>query len=162
MALDSTALDACLQKAIALLPPSHRLLPHDDEIFQFSEDAKTRVQDHAFTQGFAVVTENNDKKKHLVILDCIRHHIESKNTRKLDEKDRKRLNTKVTFNECKYRIRVKRNKDEVWRLILTNMEHNHEMAIDSFSFQKHNSRDPDRATALDHAKNLRDLSTKHG
>lgn len=75
MAFDSIVLDARLQKAIALLPPSHRFPPHDDEIFQSSEDAKTRMQEYAFTQSFAVVTESNDKKNHLIILDCTRQQL---------------------------------------------------------------------------------------
>ena len=74
MALTSTSLDARLQRAIASLPSSHRLPPSESEIFISWEEGKTRLQNYAFTQGFALVTETNDKKNHLVILDCTRHH----------------------------------------------------------------------------------------
>ena len=36
------------------------------------------------------------------------------------------------------------------------------MAINTFGFKKHNSRDSDKTLVLDHAKSLRDLSTKFG
>ena len=112
MALTSTSLDARLQRAIASLPSSHRLPPSESEIFISWEEGKTRPQNYVFTQGFALVTETNDKKNHLVILDCTRHHKRERNTRKLEEKDRVRKNTEVSFNECKYRLRLKQNKDE--------------------------------------------------
>ena len=162
MALTSTSLDARLQRAIASLPSSHRLPPSESEIFISWEEGKTRLQNYAFTQGFALVTETNDKKNHLVILDCTRHHKRERNTRKLEEKDRVRKNTKGSFNECKYRLRLKQNKDEAWRLIITNPDHNHEMATDPFGFKEHRSQDLDRATALDQAKSLRDASTRYG
>ena len=166
VAIDSAmalSLETRLQNALALLPPSHRLPPQENESFGSWNEGKTRLQDYAFTQGFALVTETNDKKNHIVILECTRHHKKERNTRKLEEKDRKRKNTKVAFNDCKYRLRLKRNKeDETWRLYIVNPDHNHEMARDPFSFKEHQTRDPERATALEQGKNLRVASTNFG
>ena len=162
MEFDPTSLDARKQHAIALLPPPHLLPPQENELFSSWEEAKTRLQDYAFTQGFALVTETHDKKNHLIVLDCTRHHKRVRNTRKVEEEDRVRANTKVSFNECPYRLRLKKNKDNAWRLIVTNSEHNHEMATDPFAFREHHSRDPDRTDALDQGKSLRASSTQYG
>ena len=97
-----------------------------------------------------------------MVLDCSRHHTKERNTRKLSEEERVRKHTKVTFNDCKYRLRLKKTKEETWRLVITHSEHNHLMATDPFSFVQHHSRDPDRAEALDFAKSLRNSSTKYG
>ena len=70
----SLSLETRLQTALALLPPSHRLPPQENESFGSWNEGKTRLQDYAFTQGFALVTETNDKKNHIVILECTRHH----------------------------------------------------------------------------------------
>lgn len=56
-------LEEGIQKATALLPPSHRLPPSVKEgLFTSQHDAKTRYQDWAFTQGFAIVVEKSDLK----------------------------------------------------------------------------------------------------
>ena len=76
-------LDERVQRATALLPPSHRLLPRVKEVlFPTQNDAKTRYQDWAFTHGFAIVVEKNDLKNGVYILDCSRHRKDTKNTRK--------------------------------------------------------------------------------
>ena len=56
----------------------------------------------------------------------------------------------------------KKNKDNAWRPIVTNSEHNHEIATDPFAFREHHSRDPDRTDALDQGKGLRASSTQYG
>ena len=163
MEFDPTSLDLRKQHAIALLLSPHLLPPQENELFSSWKKAKTRLQDYAFTQGFALVTETHDKKNHLIVLDCTRHHKRVRNTRKVEEEDRVRANTKVSFNECPYRLRLKKkNKDNAWRLIVTNSEHNHEMATDPFAFREHHSRDPDRTDALEQGKSLRASSTQYG
>ena len=108
MEFDPTSLDARKQHAIALLPPPHLLPPQENELFSSWKEAKTRLQDYAFTQGFALVTETHDKKNHLIVLDCTRHQKRVRNARKVEEEDRVRANTKVSFNECPYRLRLKK------------------------------------------------------
>lgn len=50
-------LEEGIQKATALLPPSVK-----EGLFTTQHDAKTRYQDWAFTQGFAIVVEKSDLK----------------------------------------------------------------------------------------------------
>ena len=108
MEFDPTSLDARKQHAIALLPPPHLLPPQENELFSSWKEAKTRLQDYAFTQGFALVTKTHDKKNHLIVLDCTRRQKRVRNARKVEEEDRMRANTKVSFNECPYRLRLKK------------------------------------------------------
>lgn len=70
----STTLQARIEKAIELLPSSHLLPPRDGETFLSLEGAKIRFQDYAFTQGSALVVEQNDKQRKTVLFDCPRHH----------------------------------------------------------------------------------------
>lgn len=158
----SFSLEDKKQRAKALLPPAHCLPLQEGEDFPTVDEGKTRVQDYAFTQGFALVQESFQKSRGIMLLDCTRHHVKERNTRGLDEEERTRTNTKVSFTDCKYRLRLKRTKKETWRLVITNSTHNHSMAINPFSFKEHHSRDPDRAKALDHASILRNSSTPYG
>ena len=77
MEFDPTSLDARKQHAIALLPLPHLLPPQENELFSSWEEAKSRLQVYAFTQGFALVTETHDKKNHLIVIDCTRHREDS-------------------------------------------------------------------------------------
>ena len=163
MSFNDASLEARLQRAVALLPPSHRLPPRPGDLFSSWEEGKTCLQNYAFTQGFALVTETNDKKNHIVKLDCSRHHKRERNTRKIEESDCIQTNTKVLFNDCKFRFTMKKNKDsDTWRLLITNPEHNHEMAVDPFTFKEHLEKDPDRANALEIGKTLCDSATSYG
>ena len=63
-------LDERVQRAAALLPPSHRLPPKvKEDLIATQNDAKTRYPDWAFTQGFATVVEKNDLNNGVYILD---------------------------------------------------------------------------------------------
>lgn len=57
MASSSTTLQARIEKAIDLLPSPHLLPPRDGETFLSLEGARIRLQDYAFTEGFALVVE---------------------------------------------------------------------------------------------------------
>lgn len=97
-------------------PPSHRTLPQRNETFESLDAASLRLQDYAFTQRFALVTEKNYKKHSTLVLNCSRHHKDTRNYRKLSEKDRIRKNAKVSFNDCKYRLRLQQYKGETgWK-----------------------------------------------
>lgn len=116
MTLISTSFEAKLQQAISHLPPSHRTLPQRNETFESLDAARLRLQDYAFTQRFALVTEKNYKKHSTLVLDCSRHHKDTRNYRKLSEEDRIRKNAKVSFNDCKYRLRLQQYKGETgWK-----------------------------------------------
>ncbi len=83
----SSALQTRIEKAIELLPSSHLLPPRDGEAFLSLEGAKTRLQDYAFTRGFALVVEQNDKQRKTVLFDFSRHHKKQQNISKVEEKD---------------------------------------------------------------------------
>lgn len=158
----SLSLEQRKQRAKTLFPPTHCLPPQVGEVFSTVEAGKTRLQDYAFTQGFALVQESFQKQRGILLLDCSRHHSKERNTRDQTEEERTRKSTNVAFADCKYRLRLKKSKEDTWRLVITNDVHNHPMAIDPFSFKEHHSRDPDRAQALDHASSLRNSSTTYG
>jgi hypothetical protein len=52
-------LAAQIEAAIAALPPAHRLLPQEQEIVESKETALQRLQNWAFTEGFALVVESD-------------------------------------------------------------------------------------------------------
>ena len=79
-----------IQTAIDALPPAHRLPPSDDEVVSSLEAGKLRLQDYAFTQGFALVVETNDKKHGRLVLHCNRHKTKTKDWRKLSEEDKEK------------------------------------------------------------------------
>lgn len=151
----SFSLENKKEKAITLLAPSHCLPLEEREVFSTLEKGQIRLQNYAFTQGFALVQESFQKQRGIMVF---RHHTKERNTRKLNEEQRVRKHTKVSFNDSKYRLRLKKTKEETWRLVITDGEHNHPMAADLFSFVQHHSRDPDRRFA----KSLRNSSTKYG
>ena len=85
-------LRAQLNAAIANIPPAHRLHPSRDEIFESKEAAFIRLQDWAFINGFAIVKESSKTKAgqvNRVYLDCVHHKKATKNSRKLNEVERK-------------------------------------------------------------------------
>ncbi len=102
----SSALKTRIEKAIELLPSPHLLPPRDGEAFLSLEGAKTRLQDYALTQGFALVVEQKDNQRKTVLFHRLRHHKKQQNTSKVEEKNCQRPNNKVFFLDCKYRIRI--------------------------------------------------------
>src|SRR5439155_1651246 len=69
-----------IERATRALALAHLLTPVAGESFINHEDALKRLQDWAFTQGFAVVTESVRKGR--VIFQCIHHRKKTRNTRK--------------------------------------------------------------------------------
>lgn len=57
----SFSLESKKEKAIALLPPSHCLPLEEREVFSTLEKSQIRLQDYAFTQGFALVQKSFQK-----------------------------------------------------------------------------------------------------
>lgn len=140
----SFSLENWKEKIIALLPSTHCLFLKEREEFSTVKEDQVRLQDYAFTKEFALVQKSFKKKRGVMVLNCSRHHTKERNIRKLTEEEYVRKHTKVAFNNCKYHLRLKKTKKEIWRLVITNSEHNH-IFIDPFSFVQHHSRDPDRA-----------------
>jgi hypothetical protein len=94
-----------LDAAIAALPPAHRLNPTENQAFEAQKAAFDRLQDWAFTKGFAFVTESSKTYKgqvNQVYLDCVHYKKATRNTRKLEEGERKRIQTKTQLNSYKF------------------------------------------------------------
>src|SRR5580700_2469614 len=87
-----------LELATRALTPAHLLTPVAGESFSDYADALRRLQDWAFTQGFAVVTESVRKGR--VIFYYIYHRKATRNTRKTATKDRERLATAIRAKGC--------------------------------------------------------------
>lgn len=147
-----------LQRACRAIAANHKVQPIDGEIFADRDAGILRIQDFAFTQGFAVVITHEDKAvRQMVTLECTRHGKKTRNTRGLSEAERKRHATHTQFLECPYKVKLRfRKKTSDWKLSVTNREHNHEMLEDPFQLLEHRCRDPDRAAACAEAVALRE------
>ena len=146
-----SALQTRIAKATELLPSPYLIFPHDGEVFLSLEDAKTRLQDYLFTQVFALMVEQNEKQRKTVLFDCLRHHKKQQNTSEVEEKDRQRPNTKASFLDCNYRIRISLPllpRSEVWLFTITHSEHNHKMNPYLFCSTQHKNKDQDRDNTL--------------
>src|SRR6266536_1614482 len=89
-------LSAQLSAAIAALPPAHCLNPVEREPSESKEGAFVRLQNWAFTKGFALVTASAKSTNGQVVrvyFNCVHHKKETRNTRKLAEEDRQRVQT---------------------------------------------------------------------
>ena len=93
-------------RALDLIPNPHLIAPTINETFVDSTVAKNRVQDFAFSQGFAVVTLTHDRTRQILVLACTQHGSQTKNWRKTPLEHRKRINTKVSANDCPFRLRI--------------------------------------------------------
>lgn len=87
----SEALASDLQRAIHALPIAHCKEPQHGETVDNQDEGYVRLQDWAFTKGFALVKESTRSNR--VVLHCIHHHKEARNSRKTLTKDCKRLGT---------------------------------------------------------------------
>lgn len=161
MAFNAT-LQVRIKTAVDALPSSHRLSSVTGEEVESLEHGKTRLQDYAFTQGFALVIESHDKKRRRLRMHCSRHKSNTRNTRKLDEEDRERVYTNVSFDQCKYSVQIKYPRYED-RFIITvlNDEHSHDLSPDPFVFREHKSKDICRDEAMQLGLGLRISSTKY-
>jgi hypothetical protein len=92
-----------LDKAVAAVPPAHRLNPSRDEVVESKEAAFSRLQDWAFVKGCAIVKESAKSKGGQVnrlYLDCAHCKKATRNSRKLKETERQRHQTKIQANNC--------------------------------------------------------------
>ena len=149
-------------RALDLIPSTHLIAPDIDETFLDATVAKRGIQDYAFSQEFAVVTPNHDRVRQILVLVCIQHGTHTKNWQKTPTDEKKRINTKVSTNDCPFRLRIIQKKDDdVWRISKLDLDHNHSMNPDPFQFNEHRDRDPDRETAISHAIRLRAAGIKY-
>lgn len=159
------------QKLIDSIPPTHLLPPRHGEIYDVPDDCLERLQDYAFSQGFAVTTgscgQAGNPRKYF---QCIHHGKETKNWRHLDEHvdtkeqptDRQREHTHIKGLGCKWSVSLsykRKNRsqpnDLAWILCVKEeniQQHSHPLQANSLSYEAHCLRNPDYAKAIDIAK----------
>jgi len=101
-------LAAKLQKVIEAVPPSHRLPPKKNETVESPEAGLERLQNWAFTQGFALAVESRNKER--LRVECVNHHKKTKGWRKTKEEERIRPNTVSLAKDCPYALYISYRK----------------------------------------------------
>ncbi|CAF9942052.1 hypothetical protein IMSHALPRED_003174 [Imshaugia aleurites] len=114
-----------LQRAIDRIPPSHLLPPSKNETFNTPDDAWTRLQDYAFSQGFAIVTGQCGKADPRKTYKCIHHSAETKNWRKKIQ----------TYKDLK-----RGGSNRTWVLDLGKQEHSHDVPPNPPDYEIHQQR----------------------
>jgi hypothetical protein len=82
-------LAAQIEAAVAAMPAAHRSAPRDREVVESKEEAFVRLQNWAFTKGFALAVESTKAKR--VVYQCTHHKKATRNNRKTKEAFRKRV-----------------------------------------------------------------------
>ena len=170
MESDEDKLARKMTRALALIPSTHKLPPRDGEVTDSKVAAHLRLQNWAFTQGFAVVLNHGETKareQHVFL--CTRHSKKTRDTRKNTEvtesgevKDnRKRPNTHTNWNKCPYKIKLRYYKRAAeWRLTIIDDHHNHAMLNDPFQLPEHSPRNPNKYAATEQGRDLREAGVK--
>lgn len=78
-----------IHKTIDVLLFAHFLLLSIDKMMTNLEKEKIRLQDYVFSQGFCLMMKIYDKKRQRLIMKCSRHKKKTRNTRKMQKKDKK-------------------------------------------------------------------------
>src|ERR1700722_4302876 len=106
-------LQSQLAAAVAALPPSHCLAPTERELSKSKEAAFTRLQDWAFTKGFALAIESSKTKAgevNRVVFQCVHHRKKTRNTRKISKVEQARVETKTQTKGCRFSLYVSKQK----------------------------------------------------
>ncbi len=77
-----TTLEDRKLRALDLISSTHLIAPDIDETFLDVTVAKSRIQDYALSQGFAVVTLNHDRVRRILVLVCTQYGTHTKNWQK--------------------------------------------------------------------------------
>lgn len=145
--------------AIALVPEDHLIPPYEGETFLSKVEAQQRFKDKAFSEGFAVVNGRQSGRNSLHMV-CSHHGLATKNTRKLEEDDRKRVNTHVQQLHCKWHVRGT-NRQGCWSVTTLVDLHNHAPASDPFCDSNNSSYLLTKAAATVESSILRRAGTTH-
>lgn len=159
-----------IKKVTDRMPPQHLQAPTRNETFEVPDQAWDRLQDWAFSQGFAIIIgQCGDRRKNYR---CVHHSKGTKNWRKLPEhageanpendKVRKQEKTKIKSKDCKWHYYIawkslKRGSDEdkTWVLGVGLQEHTHDLVPNPLFNQIHPNRNEDYAIALELSKTNR-------
>jgi hypothetical protein len=128
------ALAAQIQAATAALPAAHRAAPQEREIVESKEAALLRLQNWAFTKGFALATESTRPKR--VVFQCTHHKKKTKNSRKTAEADRQRVQTQTQARGCQFSIYISKTQkaNDQWAIRSTCLHHNNAPNPDPFQY----------------------------
>lgn len=141
-----------IAEAIAAMPVSHRETPLHDEIVESVADGLLRIQNWAFTQGYAVAIESGSEnsKTNRVQIGCIRHFDKTRNTRKTKEEDRERAETNVRAMGCPFKMYMSKKKKNgyQWAIGWTHKEHTCNPLPDPFVVKEHRDKRPGHARAV--------------
>ena len=140
-----------IAEAVQALPQAHRSVPRKGESFETPKQALLRLQNWAFTQGFAVVTESRTRDR--VRFHCIHHHKKTRNTRKTKLEDRERVQTKTKAKGCLWSIYISIRKEtgQNWILGWTHNKHNHSLTPDPFTYDEHKEKRKGYSLAIQRA-----------
>jgi hypothetical protein len=152
----SAALHCQLAEAIEAIPTTHLNAPVAGEAVADPDAFYIRLQDWAFSQGYAFV-KSSGKNEVRRRFKCFHHQAVTRNTRKLEEKDRRRVATHVREGNCKFEcyISVWKTRGDQWVFNYTHTIHNHPPAVDPFQLEPHHHRRPGHAQAIEVGKLLR-------
>jgi hypothetical protein len=130
-------LAAQIQAATAALPAAHRVAPQEREIVESKDTAFLRLQNWAFTQGFALATESTKPKR--VVFHCTHHKKTTKNCRKTAEANRQRVQTQTQARGCQFSLYISKTQraDGQWSIGSTCLHHNYAPNPDPFQYIQH-------------------------
>jgi hypothetical protein len=126
-------LAAAIAEAQAALPAAHRKRPIQDEVVANPDAGIERIQNWAFYEHFAVAVSSRNATR--IRLQCVHHCTETRNTRKIELKDRKRVETSTQAMGCKFEIYIRQLKRRggVWAIGWSpHQEHTHDPNPDPF------------------------------
>ena len=151
-----------VQKVIDGIPQEHLEPPSPSETFDVPDDAWTRLQNYAFSQGFAIVTGSCGAGRKSY--QCIHAEEKTQNNRKLDEhtgegSNRQQELTRIKKKGCPWRCAItwrdphtRGGDNKTWVLGLGHQDHSHEMVPNPLSYNMHKKRQPDYAKAVELAR----------
>jgi hypothetical protein len=136
-----------IEVAVAALPTAHRLAPQEREIVE-NEEAFPRLQDWAFTRGFAFAIES--AKPGRIVFRCTHHQKRTRNTRRTAEADWERVQKQTQSRGCPFALYVSEQKrlGGGWAIGSTCLEYNHPPNPDPFQYIQHRSKRPGHAQAV--------------
>ena len=136
-------LAAQIDTAIAALPRAHLEKPITDEKFQSRDEALKRLQDWAFTQGFAIIT--NTTRADRVHYGCSKHRGKLvRTTRMTDPEGRERPLKKTREGGCCWSAYISKRKatGDLWVFTWKHDKHNHPPNPNPFSYGQHRAKQP--------------------
>jgi hypothetical protein len=140
-------LAAQIMAAIAALPAAHRLPPQEQEIVE-KDLVFVRLQNWAFTKGFALAVESGRADR--VVYHCVHHKKKTRNSRKTLEADRQHVQTHSQARGCKFSLYISKQKrlNNQWAIMSSHLEHNHAPNPDLFQYIQHQSKQPGHTWAI--------------